>query len=60
MGHAVVANYAAAPSGPFTVPVAGAPSVLAAEGLDGPPSAAAGAIAVPGLAARGSAFVSLD
>ncbi len=55
-----LANYAAAPSGPFTVPVAGAPSVLAAEGLDGPPSAAAGAIAVPGLAARGYAFVSLD
>lgn len=55
-----LANFATAPSGPFTVPVTGAPAVLASEGLDGTPTAAGGALAVPGLAARGYAFVSLD
>ncbi|MBL0275901.1 MAG: DUF3459 domain-containing protein [Anaeromyxobacter sp.] len=55
-----VANFAAAPSGPFTVAVAGAPAVLSARGLDGTPTAAGGQVTVPGLAARGFAFLSLD
>jgi glycosidase len=55
-----VANFAAAPTGPFSVGVAGAPVALEAEGLAGPPSAAGDAVSFPGLAGRGSAFVSLD
>jgi glycosidase len=56
----LVANYATAASGPFEVAVAGTPAVLEAEGLAGAPSASAGALAFPGLAARGFALVALD
>lgn len=55
-----VAHFGTAPSGPFEVAASGTPAVLEAEGLDGAPSASAGAIAFPGLAARAFAFVSLD
>lgn len=55
-----VANFAAAPAGAFTVAVAGTPTVLAAEGLAGAPAAAAGQVSIPGLAARGFAFLALE
>lgn len=54
-----VANFGTAPSGPFTVTVAGAPSVLDEEGLVGAPSSDGVAITVPGLAARGFALLIL-
>jgi glycosidase len=56
-----VANFAAAPSGAFTVDAAGTPgTVLEAQGLTGTPTAAGGKIAVAGLAPRGYAFIQLN
>jgi glycosidase len=55
-----VANFAAAASGPFTVTAPGAPVVLAAEGLTGAPMAGGGLVTVPGLGARGWAFLALE
>ena len=55
----LVANVGTAASGAFTVPVSGTPSVLLQEGLTGTPTAGSGSLTIPGLAARGFAFVSL-
>lgn len=55
-----VANFGTAETGPFTVTLAGTPSVLLGEGVMGTPSSAAGAVTVPNLLARGFAYVALD
>lgn len=55
-----VANFAAAPSGAFTVAAPGSPAVLASSGLAGAPAAAGGLVTVPGLDARGWAFLALQ
>ena len=55
-----LANLAASATGPLAVDVAGAPSVLLAEGLDGAPSVAGGKLSIPGLGARAFAFLRLD
>ncbi len=55
----LVANVGTAASGAFTVPVSGIPIVLLQEGLTGTPTAGSGSLTIPGLAARGFAFVSL-
>ncbi len=55
-----VANFGTAASGPFTVSAAGTPAALASSGLSGAPTAAGGQVAVPGLDARGWAFLSLE
>jgi glycosidase len=55
-----LANFATTETGSFTVEVTGTPAVLEAEGLVGAPAAGATTLTVPGLAARGFAFLSLD
>ena len=55
-----VANYAATPSGPFTVSGSGTPVALESEGLAGAPVSAGGAVQFPGLAGRSFAFLSLE
>ncbi|MBL0275847.1 MAG: DUF3459 domain-containing protein [Anaeromyxobacter sp.] len=56
----LVANLSATASGPFTVAVAGAPGVLESDGLAGAPTGSGSQLAIPGLAPRGFAFLSLD
>jgi len=53
------ANVGTAGSGPFSVQVSGAPTVLLSEGLSGQPTAGSGSLTIPGLAARGFVYVSL-
>jgi alpha-amylase len=61
-----VANFAASPSGAFTVtvpapaPAAGAPSLLLGEGLDTPPAVNSTTLSFADLAPRGFAYLSLD
>ena len=55
-----VANFATSATGPFSVAVTGAPRVLEAEGLALAPGTSGGSLSVPGLAARGFAFIELD
>jgi len=55
-----VANLASSATGPFTLNVQGAPSVLLAEGLPSLPSPAAGALAFGDLSARGWAYLTLE
>ena len=55
-----VANFNGAPTGAFTVDLAGTPRLLLAEGLAAPPSVASGKLSFSDLPAHGFAFVSLD
>ena len=54
-----VANVSGSAVGAFSVPVAGAPTVLLSEGLAAPPGGNGTSISIPGLAGHGFAFVSL-
>ena len=49
-----------APTGAFTVDLAGTPRLLLAEGLAAPPSVSSGKLSFSDLPAHGFAFVSLD
>ncbi|HSB21208.1 MAG TPA: alpha-amylase family glycosyl hydrolase [Anaeromyxobacteraceae bacterium] len=55
-----VANFAAAPTGAFSVDASGTPHTLESEGLAGPPVPGGGKLAFPGLDARAWAFLQLE
>lgn len=55
-----VANLASTASGAFTVPVAGTPNVLLAEGLGTPPTLSGTSLSFPDLGARSFAFIRLE
>ena len=55
-----VGNVGASAAGAFSVQVSGTPTVLLSEGLAGTPAAGSGSVSIPGLAARGFAFLSLQ
>jgi glycosidase len=54
-----VGNVATAPTGSFTLPVSGTPTVLLKEGLGSDPTAGSGSISFPGLDPRGFVYLSL-